>query len=191
MTTPALRFAFLLLLVFTTGIAFAQGSPSATPQVPGTTVPSWVFYWVLGLSSAVGGALLLVIKILWDRGNRVSALSDTERGQLQQIYDLAAQKDADQIPLWYVPRKWFDQVSSLQTAQDEVRTILAEMSRQNAELIADLREQLRESRGQQAQQQTKMLKLAVRVQRCVEALAGLQTPEIEDVLGDEEDRSTA
>lgn len=37
-----------------------------------------------------------------------------------------------------------------------------------------------------AQQQTKMLKLAVRVQRAVEALAGLRRPEIEEDLSDDE-----
>lgn len=35
------------------------------------------------------------------------------------------------------------------------------------------------------QQQAKMLKLAVRVQRAVEALAGLQRPEIEEDLSDD------
>lgn len=34
-------------------------------------------------------------------------------------------------------------------------------------------------------QQNKMLRLAVRVQRAVEALAGLEAPDIEDELGDD------
>lgn len=36
-------------------------------------------------------------------------------------------------------------------------------------------------------QQNKMLRLAVRVQRAVEALAGLEAPEIESDLADDED----
>lgn len=43
------------------------------------------------------------------------------------------------------------------------------------------REQLAENR----KQQNKMLRLAVRVQRAVEALAGLEAPEIEEDLDDE------
>lgn len=47
--------------------------------------------------------------------------------------------------------------------------------KQNRELIAENRKQ-----------QDKMLRLAVRVQRAVEALAGLEAPEVEDDLDDAE-----
>ena len=175
----------------------AQGAPSATPSIPGNAVPVWVFYWVLGLATSVGGGLLLVIKILWDRGTdaqketvaaqaKGSVLTDEEKGWLRQLYHLTKPVDENQIPLIYTPRSWLDHIKGLQGDHATVRGLLAKLVAWNEELILDLREQVKESRGLQAQQQTKMLKLAVRVQRAVEALAGLQPPEIEDDLGDGE-----
>lgn len=188
----ALRFvAPLLLLLVIAGFAFAQGGgPSPTPNVPGDTVPAWVFYWVLGIATFIGIVWSAVTKILWDRGNKVSALSEEERSHLKQLYDWHNQKDDDQVPLWYVPRSWLELVRRLHNDHADVRKILMEIARQNEEVIADLRAQLKESRGMQAHQQTKMLKLAVRVQRAVEALAGLQPPAIEGDLDDDTDEGT-
>jgi len=48
-----------------TGHAYAQGAtPPGVPPV-GDLVPAWVFYWLLGLSTAVGAALVAAIKVLW------------------------------------------------------------------------------------------------------------------------------
>lgn len=196
--TGAIRYVAPVLLLIA-GVALAQGSgPSATPNVPGDTVPVWVFYWVLGLASFFGAGLLLAIKILWDRGDtaqdkaleaekRASGLSEEERHHLKQLFDWHNRVDDDQVPLWYVPRSWLELVRRLHDDHAHVRKLLMEISRQNDEVIADLRAQLKESRGQQAHQQTKMLKLAVRVQRAVEALAGLKPPAIEDDLDDNEE----
>lgn len=193
--TGAIRYVAPVILLVA-GVALAQGSgPSSTPNVPGDTVPSWVFYWVLGLATFIGIVWSAVTKILWDRGNsaqdkaleaekRASGLSESERHHLKQLFDWHNRVDDDQVPLWYVPRSWLELVRRLHDDHAHVRKQLMEIARQNEEVIADLRAQLKESRGQQAQQQTKMLKLAVRVQRAVEALAGLKPPVIEDDLND-------
>lgn len=166
--------------------SLAQGGPSPTPQVPGDTVPTWVFYWVLGLATAVGGVLLLIIKILWDRSDRVSGLSGEERAQLKQLYDWHNRVDENQVPIWYVPRAWVSLIDSLRSDQASVRTLLAKIVDQNDVVNADLREQLKERLRAHELQQTKMLKLAVRVQQAVEALAGLTPPAIEAALDDAE-----
>jgi hypothetical protein len=156
----------ILALLLMTGVALAQGSgPSPTPSVPTDTVPTWIFYWVLGIATFIAVIWAGVTKILWERGNKVSALSENERNQLQQLYTWHDKRDDDQIPLWYVPRSWLALVERLHDDHANVRKLLTDISRQNQEVIADLRAQLKESRGMQAQQQTKMLKLAVRVQR--------------------------
>jgi len=185
--------AFALLLVASAALADSSG-PSATPKVPGNTVPVWVFYWVLGLATAAAVVWSAITKILWDRGNRaqdkVSALSEEERHQLAQLYNWHNQKDDDQVPLWYTPRSWITLVQRLHADHSEVQALLKKLLEQNELVITDLREQLRESRIAQAQQQTKMVKLAVRVNRAVEALAGLQPPDVEydlDDSGDNED----
>jgi len=182
------RLIFLvgLLLPFVLAqVVLAQDAPSVTPKVTGNTVPAWVFYWVLGLATFFGAALLTVIKILWDRGNQVSGLSEEERAELKQLFAWHDRRDDDQVPLWYVPRSWLDTFQKLQSDHADVKYLLTKISEQQEVVIADLREQIKESRGLQAQQQTKMLKLAVRVQRAVEALAGLAPPEIESALEDD------
>lgn len=184
-----------LFLLISAALAFAQGAPSATPNVPGNTVPAWVFYWVLGLVTA--GAIIwsAITKILWDRGSkaqdRTSVLTEEEKGWLRQLYHWHKPVDEDQIPLWYFPRSWVEHLHSLKDDQAAVKAVLARILSLNEELIVDLRAQIRECRGLQVQQQTKMLKLAVRVQRAVEALAGLKSPEIESDLADEGDEEVS
>jgi hypothetical protein len=176
-------------LLCSAATSVAQNGPSATPQVPGDTVPSWVFYWVLGLSTVVGGGLLLVIRTLWDRTDRVSGLSENERAQLKQLYDWHNRVDENQVPLWYVPRAWLDLIDGLQEDHAAVNQLLTKISEQNAGINADLRQQLKERIAAHDLQQTKMLKLAVRVQQAVEALAGLAAPSIESDLDDERPNS--
>jgi len=175
---------FCALLLSSGDLALAQGSPSATPSVPGDTVPAWVFYWVLGLASSAGAALLLVIKILWDKATKTSALSETERNQLQQLYSWHDQKDADQVPLWYTPRSWVDLISALRQDHSAVKGLLTRLVEQHDGVTSDLRQQLRERLELHDRLHVKMLKLAVRVQQAVEALAGLSPPIIEDSLDD-------
>lgn len=180
----------LFCLVGLINPAFAQGNgPTVAPQVPSDTVPAWVFYWVLGLSTAAGSALILVIKSLWDRTDRVSGLSETERGQLRQLYDWHNRVDDDQVPLWYVPRAWLELIDGLQEDHAAVKQLLTKISEQNDGINADLRQQLKERIVAHDLQQTKMLKLAVRVQQAVEALAGLAAPAIESDLDDERPNS--
>lgn len=174
--------AFLAL----TGAALAQGSPSPTPQVPGATVPSWVFYWVLGLASLFGAALLTVIKILWDKADKKSGLSEDERNKLNQLYQWHSRVDDDQVPLWYTPRSWVQLIQSLQQDHAAVKQLLARITEQHDTVNADLRQQLRERLEIHDRLHAKMLRLAIRVQQAVEALAGLETPSIENVLDDDE-----
>lgn len=187
-----MRAVLLVLLCIAGPIAptLAQNSgPSVTPQVPGETIPAWVFYWVLGLSTAVGGALLLVIKTLWERTDRVSGLSETERNHLRQLYDWHNRVDDDQVPLWYVPRAWLELIDGMKEDRADIRQLLAKVVEQNDGINADLRQQLRERLQAHDVQQTKMLKLAMRVQQAIEALADLAPPTIESDLDDEEPRT--
>ena len=184
------------------GVAFADGPPSPAPQVPGNTVPAWVFYWVLGLGTAGAVIWSSVTKVLWDRGSeaqkatvaakeKAGALSEEEKGWLRQLYHWHKAVDDDQVPLWYIPRSWLEHIKGLKADHAAVKGLLTKLVEWNEELIADLRIQLKESRGLQAQQQTKMLKLAVRVQRAVEALAGMEAPPAVETDLNDDDEETA
>jgi len=180
------RIALIVVpLLLSVGIAYAQGAPSVAPQVPDSMVPVWVFYWVLGLSSAVGTGLLLVIKILWDKANKTSGLSETERNQLDRLYEWHNRKDSDQVPLWYTPRSWVELIRGLQQDHAAVKGLLTRLVEQNDGVAADLRQQLRERLELHDRLHVKMLKLAVRVQQAVEALADLAPPTIESSLEDD------
>lgn len=173
-------------LLVCTSIAHAQGAPSVTPQVPDVSVPSWVFYWVLGLASAGGAGLMLVIKILWDKADKTSGLSEVERNQLHRLFDWHNQKDTDQVPLWYLPRSWLEHIQGLRNDHTAVKILLTRLVEQNDGINADLRQQIRERLELHDRLHTKMLKLAVRVQQAVEALAGLGPPSIETTLDEDE-----
>ena len=185
-----LRFRTLLfavpLLAFG-GIACAQGVPSVTPTVPGDTVPTWVFYWVLGLTALFAAVLLTIIKILWAETRKKSGLSEGERNKLNQLYDWHDKRDDDQVPLWYTPRSMVSLIKGLQGDHAAVKGLLTRIVEQSDGITADLREQLRERLESHDRQQSKMLKLAVRVQQAIEALAGLAPPSIEPLLDDDGD----
>jgi hypothetical protein len=157
------------------------------PSVPGSTVPSWVFYWVLGLASFFGVALLTVIKILWDKTDRTSGLSEDERNKLNQLYTWHSKVDDDQVPLWYTPRSWVTLIRSLQQDHASVKGLLTRIVEQHDEVNSDLRQQLRERLERHDRLQAKTLRLAIRVQQAVEAIAGLERPAIEDELNDDDD----
>jgi len=185
-----LRPKVTLLAIFflaASGVALADGAPSAVPNVTGSTVPAWVFYWVLGLASTAGAGLLLVIKLLWDRADKRSGLSEVERNQLDQLYYWHAQKDDDQIPLWYTPRSWVSLIQGLQRDHAAVRSLLTKIVEQHDGVNTDLRQQLRERLETHDRLHTKMLRLAVRVQQAVEALAGLPAPSIENEFNDHDE----
>ena len=174
----------IVTLFVTDAPALAQGGPSVAPQVPGNTVPAWVFYWVLGLASVAGSSLFLVIKILWDKASRTSGLSEDERNQLKQLHEWHAQKDSDQVPLWYTPRSWLNLIEGLQRDHATVRELLSKIVEQNTDVNTDLRQRVREGQERHDRLYAKMLRLAIRVQQAVEALAGLETPSIEAALDD-------
>lgn len=183
-----MRLALIIsLLLLICDPVLAQSAPSPTPQPPGNTVPAWVFYWVLGLATFFGGALLTVIKILWERGNRVSGLSEDERNKLNQLFIWHNRVDDDQIPLWYTPRSWVNLIQGLQKDHASVKHLLTRIVEQNDGVTADLRQQLKARLETHDRLHVKMLKLAVRVQQAVEALAGLEPPSIEPDLDDGEE----
>ena len=172
----------LSLVVMAAGVAMADSGPSVSPQVTGTTVPAWVFYWVLGLSSAIGASLLLVIKILWDKSDRKSGLSEEERNRLNQLYEWHNKVDDDQVPLWYIPRAWINLIRGLQSEHAAVKDLLTRIAEQNDGVNSELRQQVREGQARHDRLYAKMLRLAVRVQQAVEALAGLETSSVEILL---------
>ena len=185
-----MRYALLVTLVVlaTLGVAdvaVAQGAPSATPQVPGNTVPAWVFYWVLGLGSVVITGLFVVIKIMWEKADKTSGLSEEERNKLYQLFEWHNKVDGDQIPLWYTPRSMVKLIESLKSDHAAVQHLLKRIVEQNDGVNADLRQQLRERLETHDQMHTKMLRLAIRVQQAVEALAGIETSPVEAALDDE------
>ena len=157
-----------------TGVAYAQGAPSPAPSVPGNTVPAWAFYWVLGLATVAGGGLLTVIKILWDRGSKKSVLSEEERTWLRETHAIRSE----------VPKVWTDLFDEIDDAIKKGETTLNQLVALCEGDKTDLQQQLKERLEKHDQQQAKMLKLAVRVQRAVEALAGLKAPEVENDLSD-------
>jgi hypothetical protein len=146
-----------------------------------------VFYWVLGLATFFGAVLLTIIKILWGEARKKSGLSEEERNKLNQLYTWHDKVDDDQIPLWYTPRSWVNLIKGLQGDHAAVKGLLTRIVEQSDGITADLREQLRERLELHDRQQAKMLKLAVRVQQAIEALAGLAPPSIESLLGDDDD----
>ena len=163
----------VLILLAAAGIASAQGAP--TPNPPGNTVPVWVFSWVLGLATFFGAGLLTVIKILWDRGNKKSVLSEEERTWLREVHTMRSE----------VPKAWTDLFDEIEEAIKKGETTLQQLVALCEGDKADLQSQLKERLEKHDQQQAKMLRLAVRVQRAVEALAGLKTPpEVERDLRD-------
>lgn len=168
------------------GVAFADGSAPVLPAVPSSSVPAWVFGWSLSIFSFLGAILLLVIKILWSEASKRSGLSEDERNKLNQLYEWHSKVDDDQVPLWYTPRSWVHLIKGLQGDHAAVRGLLVRIVEQGDGVNADLREQLRERLEQHDRQQSKMLKLAVRVQQAIEALAGLAPPSIELLLDDED-----
>ncbi len=175
-----------VVVLLVPAVVLAQGAPSAAPQVPGDTVPAWVFYWVLGLVSAGSVIWTLVTKMLWERGNNISGLSAEERNQLKLLFDWHNQRDEDQIPLWYTPRSWVILIKGLQNDHAAVRGLLTRIVEQGDGVNADLRQQLKDRLDMYDKQQSKMLKLAVRVQQAVEALAGLARPSIETTIDDDD-----
>jgi hypothetical protein len=179
--TLALTIVALLVLE---GLALGQGAPSPVPNVPGDTVPAWVFYWVLGLASFFGGVLLLIIRILWSEARKKSALSEDERSKLNQLYSWHDKADDDQVPLWYTPRSWVDLTKNLREDYSVIKGMLTKVVDQCGTCNTDLREQLKERLTLHDQQQAKMLRVAMRVQQAVEALAGLAPPVIESDLDD-------
>lgn len=177
-----------LLTLAVGGVALADGSPSPVPSVPTNSVPTWVFYWVLGLASVVISGLLLCIKALWEKNSSLtdkkSGLSEDERNKLNQLFEWHNKVDDDQVPLWYTPRAWVNLIQGLQQDHAAVRGLLTRIVEQNDNVNAELRQQVREGQERHDQLYAKMLRLAVRVQQAVEALAGLEAPSIEDALDD-------
>lgn len=179
-----MRFGYALLLVLLlTGSAFAADPPG----LPADTVPTWVFQLASGIATTVILALVAAVIALWGKLSKKSALTELQVGQLKDLHEWHDKRDKDQTPLWFVPRIWVELLQTLIAGQQTLTDLVRRLVEQNDGITEDLREQLAARLSLHDKQQNKMLKLAVRVQRAVEALAGLEQPEIEDDLGDEEE----
>lgn len=176
-----------LILILAVATTVAADGPSATPKAP-ATVPQWVFYWVLGLASAVGAVGLLVIKLLWDWGKeghaQAGALTPDEKNALAEMHSVLSLKDVNQTPLVYVPRQLVKELADLADEAEKIRVETQRLARQQDQTVVDLRDEVSDLRRAYDKLQNRMLRLAVRVQRAVEALAGLEAPEIESELDD-------
>lgn len=171
---PSLLVLAVALVCISASVAFADPTPSVNPSAPGSTVPTWVFYWVLGIVTAGSAAWAGVTKVLWERGNKKSVLSEEERTWLRELHNMRSE----------VPKVWTDLFDEIEEALKRGETTLQQLVALVEGDKADLQRQLKERLELHDRQQAKMLKLAVRVQRAVEALAGLQAPEIEEDLDD-------
>lgn len=173
----------LVLIFLATATVAAGDGPSATPKPP-ASVPQWVFYWVLGLVSFFGSVGLLVIKLLWDWGKdghaQAGALTPEEKVSLAEIHAVLSLKDANQTPLVYVPRQLVKELADLAEEAEKIRVQMQRLADQHDMTVTHLRSEVNALRASHDHLQERMLRLAVRVQRAVEALAGLEAPEIED-----------
>lgn len=147
------------VVLFTAGIALAQGQPpqqqQPPPYNPGDTMPASMFYWLVGVVGALLTAMATALKVLW---NRLSVPPDNE-GIETSLATLA---------------------TGIETLGKGFQETETRWSTERAELRAEI------DRWQERyfRQQTKMEKLAVRTQRAVEAVAGLEVPEVESDLDD-------
>lgn len=126
----------------------AYGQSSSGP--PDGYIPSWIFYWLLGLGSAICGALITALKVLWNKNQEKGAPAGLTA---EQTATLAG-----------------------------VHAALGELVQIVKNDLAETREALREQHARNERQQDKMLKLAVRSQRAIEAVANLPVPEIEEEI---------
>lgn len=173
-----------ILLCLTLLATVASAQPSVAPNVKGETVPTWVFYWVLGIGTIVLGGAGLIIRHLYAKS---SVLTEEERKWLQDVHSVVDVKDANQIPLVYSPRSLISEFQKIEGNLKEVLRLVDRLVEQGDGTVIDLREQLRARLELHDKQQNRMLRLAVRVQRAVEALAGLSAPDIEDEFDDDEE----
>lgn len=172
----------VLLVLVVAGVAFAEG---ATPT--GDTVPSWVFNLASGIASVVILALVAACLALWSKLSKKSALTGEQATQLKDLHEWHDNRDDDGVLKWMVPRVWVELLHQLIQGQKVLTDMIRRLVDQNDGITDDLRQQLKDRLSLHDKQQNKMLKVALRVQRAVEALAGLETPEIEDDLVDDEE----
>lgn len=173
--------ATLVTILLIAAPALAQGS-SGSP--PADTVPTWVFELVSAIASTVILALVAAVIALWVKATKTSGLSAEQHGWLSDLHDGHSPRDSDQNPLWNLARACAATMQQVVTEQQSSSLLIQRLVEQNDGTTADLRQQLKDGMALHQRQQVKMLKLAVRVQRAVEALAGLETPEIESDLDD-------
>jgi hypothetical protein len=170
-----------ILVVLMTGTAFAADPPGPA----GDTVPTWVFQLCSAIATTVILALVAACIALWGKVSKKSALTDVQSGQLKDLHEWHDERDADGILKWMLPRTFVDLLHQIIASQQTLTDMVRRLVEQNDGIGADLRQQLKDRLSLHDKQQNRMLKVALRVQRAVEALAGLETPEIESDLGDE------
>ena len=152
-----MAFAFIALVghaVGQDGPPQMNGSGYSSPRGPsGETMPAWIFYWLLGLGSAICGSLITALKVLW---NKLQAAP--------------------------VPAGLTDEQETLLTALKLATDDLVQVTKHD---LAESKVRLGEQTARNERQQDKMLKLAVRSQRAIEAVANLTSSEIEEEIDDD------
>jgi len=64
--------AVVIALILASSVMAQDATGAARPAGPtGETVPSWVFYWLLGLGTTIAGALVTALKVLYTRATQV------------------------------------------------------------------------------------------------------------------------
>jgi hypothetical protein len=177
--------AVILLMLFSSVALGQPGPPTSSAPTPDPTIPTWVFQLCSAIASTVILALVAVVIAMWHRLGKKSALTEVQVGQLKDLHEWHDQRDADGVLKWMLPRTFLDLLNQVVTGQQALTDLVRRLVEQNDGITADLRQQLADRLSLHDKQQNKMLKVALRVQRAVEALAGLEAPEIEEDLGDE------
>jgi hypothetical protein len=101
------------LVAALSGPALAQDGPEIPNPITmgkgpkdGERVPAWIFYWLLGIGTAVTLGLLAALKVLWAKVDEaeIPGLTEDERVMLKGLHDLVGTKNEDGVPRIYTPR---------------------------------------------------------------------------------------
>jgi hypothetical protein len=101
-------------------------------------VPSWIFYWLLGIGSVVSSALVLALGKLWGtlqderKAKDAPGLTAEEHAMLKGMHEMVTVKGSDDVPRIYSPRALPEAIVRL--------TELAQETLDRLEALGDARE---------------------------------------------------
>lgn len=161
----------MLITVILTALALvasADTGTAAATQSQQATIPQWLFTWVMALGTAAGGILLTVIKILWSESRKSTGLSPKQDEMLKEVHRAVGE----------VPKTWAEVFDEITETQRESKLMLSRIIELCEGDRAQLQAQIQDRLRMHDELQDRMVRLALRVQRAVEALAGLKEPDI-------------